>query len=128
MTFQEMIQIYGSIITTIGIFLGALKYILSSKIMPIEREIVDLKNKNKELEIELDALKAVLFDDVKEISQGNFEFRLKYEGGVKDIKLLLAESFVTKDQLEKEIGEIKRSIDLHYDLKMLLDNLKGNKK
>ena len=124
MTLEESLQIYGAAITTLTILAASIRYILSSKIKPLEKDLENLKRENKDLEDEVERLKLALVNDVKDISQGNFEFRLKYEGAIKDMRLLLAEKYTSKEQLEKEANEIRRHLDLHHDLKEILSTLK----
>ena len=124
MTLADSLQLYGAAIATLTILAASLRYIISSKINPLEKEIKHLQGENKELEEDISTLKQALVDDVKDISQGNFEFRLKYEGAIKDLRLLLAEKFTSKERLDKEIDEVKKRIDIHADVKTILANLK----
>jgi len=127
MTLVDSIELYSAVIATLAIVAATFRYIMSSKIHPIEKEIDLLQRENKEREEELGSVKKALVDDVKEISQGNFEFRLKYEGAIKDLRLLLAERYTSKEQLDKEINELKRRIDIQSDIKAIITNLKDGK-
>jgi predicted RNase H-like nuclease (RuvC/YqgF family) len=135
MTLADALQIYGAALTTLCILAASLRYIISSRIKPIEtklegaeEKISDLKEEIKSLEEEIDNLKQALVNDIKEISQGNFEFRLKYEGAIKDLRLLLAEKYASKEELEKEVCEFKKSIGLHQELKSIRRHIEDIKK
>jgi predicted RNase H-like nuclease (RuvC/YqgF family) len=119
MTISDYLQIYGATLTSLTILAASLRYILSSRIKPLEENIKDLKKDNENLEDDIDSLKQALVDDVKEISQGNFEFRLKYEGAIKDLRLLLAEKYTSKEELEKDLNELKEKIMIHHELKSI---------
>ena len=123
MTLQEGVEIYGAAIATLTILAASVRYILSSKIKPLEKDLESLKRDNKDLEDEVERLKAGIVNDIKDISQGNFEFRLKNEGAIKDLYLILSEKYASKEQLEKEASDIKRKIEIHHDIKEILENI-----
>jgi predicted nucleic acid-binding Zn-ribbon protein len=110
------------------ILAASIRYILSSRIQPLEDSLKDLKKENETLEGEIDALKQALVNDVKEISQGNYEFRIKYEGAIKDLRLLLAEKYASKEELDKDLGELKDQITLHHELKSIRRHIEDIKK
>jgi hypothetical protein len=136
MTFSDGLQLYGAALTTLTILAASIKYVLSSRIAPIESDIKQLKKDNTRIEDEnkeyseaLDELKQSLIDEVKEISTGNFEFRLKYDGAISEIKLLLAEKYVSKADFDKEFEEIKKRIDqnsqIHYEVKTIRKSIEA---
>jgi methyl-accepting chemotaxis protein len=124
---SELIEIYGALITTLGILFAAFKYIISARIAPIELENKRLKNMQEKLHEEIEELKGSLLEEVKNISQDNFEFRLKYESGINEIKLLLAEKHVSKRDLDKAIEEVNKKIDqnteLSHNIKSIMESL-----
>ena len=104
MTLSDGVQLYGVALTTLTLVVGAIRYLISSRICPLEDKI-------KELEEETDDVKRALVSDVKEISQGNFDFRLRYEGAIKDLRLLISERYVPKVDYEKHLDELKRKLE-----------------
>jgi len=100
----------------LGALFGSVKWLLSSKVSPLQDKIKDLSEENKKQSDEIDELKQDLVDDVKEISKGNFEFRLKYENALNEIKLLLAEKYTCKEQCDKNIADIKKRIEQNSEL------------
>lgn len=112
----ELIEIYCAILSTLGILFVSLKYIISSRIAPIEAENKRLKEEQDKLEEEVDELKSTLLEEVKTISHDNFEFRIKYESGINEIRVLLAERYSSKKDLDKAVEELNRKMDLNIDL------------
>jgi uncharacterized protein YegP (UPF0339 family) len=136
MTLADGLQIYGAAITTLGILFISIKYLISFRITPLEGDLINLRDENKRLEEEnkeyseeLDEVKQALVDEVKDISKGNYEFRLKYENAINEIKLLLAEKYIAKKDLEKELEEIKKQIDhnsrIHYEVKAIRKSIES---
>jgi hypothetical protein len=124
----ELIEIYGAILGTLTILFATFKYVISSRIAPIESENKLLKESQEKLSEEVEELKEALLEEVKTISEANFEFRLKYEGGIHDIKLLLAQEYVSKADLEKIVEEMNKKLDTNAEfgqsLKVILKSIK----
>jgi hypothetical protein len=104
MTLSDGVQLYGVALTTLTVVVGAIRYLISSRICPLEDKI-------KKLSEDTEAVKEALVSDIKEISQGNFNFRLKYEGAIKDLRLLMSEKYVTKAEIDKYLDELKRKFE-----------------
>ena len=116
MTLADGLQLYGAALTTLTILAGSIKYLISSRINPLEKKV-------EELSKETETLKQSLVDDVKEISQGNFEFRLKYEGAITDLRLLLAEKYLSKEECTRLMDETNRKIEKKDDITPILNKI-----
>jgi regulator of replication initiation timing len=116
MSLSDGLQLYGAALTTLVILAGSIKYLISSRISPLEKRVESLSKGT-------DNLKQSLVDDIKEISQGNFEFRLKYEGAIKDLRLLLAEKFLSKEECTRIMSEINHKIEKKDDITPILNKI-----
>ena len=116
MLLADGLQLYGAAVITLTSLAASMKYLISSRINPLEEKV-------KKLEGNTEAIKQALVDDVKEISQGNFEFRLKYEGAIQDLRLLLAEKYISKEEFDKTTDEIKLLINDKTDLQPIFDRI-----
>jgi hypothetical protein len=121
---MELIPVYGLILAIITALFSAVKWILSVKIAPLQEKNESLEEKNKALEGEIDDLKKLVVDEVRQISLANFEFRREYEAGISDIKLLLAEKYVLKEDYNREVTEIHKRINISHDIKAIKETLK----
>lgn len=117
MSLADGLQLYGAALTTLTILAGSIKYLISSRITPLEGKV-------KELSELTYTIKQSLIDDVKDISQNNFDFRLKYQGAIQDLRLLLSEKYISKDEFDKTIDEIKRRIEDKNDLQPIFDQIR----
>lgn len=142
MSMSDGLEIYGAALMTLTILAGSIKYLLSNYITPLMNEIEKIKSEQngikdleKDQQIELNEIKKKLVDEVKDISKGNFDFRLKYETSMSEIKLLLVEKYFSKQEIEKEIEDILKKIEhireTHYEMKSIrkyIESLKDNKR
>jgi len=116
MSLADGIQLYGAALTTLTILAASVKYLISSRINPLEEKV-------QKLSTATESIKQSLVDDVKDISQNNFEFRLKYQGAIQDLRLLLSEKYISKEEFDKTIDEIKRRIEDKNDLQPIFDQI-----
>ena len=128
MTLSDMLQIYGAAIVTLSALAASVRYLISSRIEPLESKIDELRKGEKDIDTDITSLKKEMVSDVKEISQGNYEFRLKYEQSIQELRLLLAEKYTSKEDLEKEIRAIKERVTLCNELKSIRRHIEDIKR
>ena len=134
MDMGDTIALYGLAISVIVVLVTAITWLISTKISPLFQEIGSLKEKladlekdQKEIQKEIDELKQALVEEVKDISKGNYEFRLKYEKAISQLELDLVSKYVSKSDLEKEMANLKEKVDAHQ-LKSIREIIKMKNK
>lgn len=141
MTLADAIPLYGAILTTLTILVGSVKYLLSSKIKPIEDDIQQIilsmekcktchESINKSHNEKIEEVKKSFVNDVKEISKENHEFRIKYGNDIGELRLLLSEKYIAESDFDKRIEELKKRIEqnnefhqLHHDVNSILQSI-----
>jgi hypothetical protein len=111
MTFADLIPIYMALLATASAVTVTIRYILTARIRPIEEKLSLMKKQEGNMEHEIHELRNTLLEEVKKIARENFEFRLRYEQGIAEIKLLLAEKHISKHEFYKEIEKINNKVD-----------------
>ena len=103
---------WAAILASLGVMLSLFRYVLSSKIAPIEKSVEELKRRmESELEKTNDSLTPIredltqlkndLLKEVRQIAHDNYEFRLKYSEDMSSLKLILATDYVKKVDCDK---------------------------
>jgi len=124
MDLMETVRIYGALLSTVAALFGAVKWILSVKIAPLEAKNSELILHNEKQNAEIKELRKEVLDELKKISHANFEFRREYENGINEIKLLLAVQHVSKEDFQREMTDMHKRVDTEYDIKIIKEAVK----
>jgi len=107
----SLLAVWGALIGTLSLLLGLVRYILSSKINPLEKDVERLSKRLEStvepLKKDIEQLKTDLLIEVKKIADDNHQFRIAYERDVAEIKLMLARNYVTKEECEKHAERLR---------------------
>jgi hypothetical protein len=124
MDLGESLRVYGAILTTVCVLFGAIKWILAVKIAPIQVKNKELEKKNNEQDVEIKELKKAFLDEVKQISEANYNFRRDYENGIHKLELDLATNHVKKEDFQREMTDVHNRVDMSHDVKTIMESLK----
>jgi hypothetical protein len=124
MNIADVIKLACSIIGSVIAIFGVAKWLINVKIKPLEDQNTALSKKNSEQDLEIQKLKDAFIEELREISSTNYEFRREYENGLSDVKLLLSESYVKKEDFQKETTDIHGRIDVSHDIKVIKEAMK----
>lgn len=119
MVFADLIPIYMAILATVSAVAVTFRYIFTVKIKPIEDKMQEANKKEVDLQHEINSLKELFLKEVKKIAEDNFEFRLRHEQSISEIKILLAEKHIDKQAFYKELDKINQRIDNSKDIKTI---------
>lgn len=118
MEISDIIQIIYYLGGTIVIISSAIKYLVISKIDPIKSDISKLAETIKNLEAKIDhsndsilKIKENFVQELKGIAKENYEFRIRHDNSINDIKITLAERYICKQDIQKELDELKTAIE-----------------
>jgi uncharacterized protein YlzI (FlbEa/FlbD family) len=105
-----ILELIALLVTVACTSFGLWKLILKLSIDPLKEKVVALEKKIHILEGEHAGLEGQIIDKLNDIALGNADFRVKYSDDMGALKLLLAERYVSREELVEKINALKESI------------------